>query len=188
MSMTNSVKSGFDLYDEEDFESAISAFQAEAADGSVIALIWLGYLHEVGKGVAVSFEEAERYYAQSMDAGSEMGAYYLGALRLRQDRVPEAVSVLEVSASRAFAPAMYRLGRLYETGYGVPEDIAKAENLFRRAAELGNIWARRRIAVRMIKGNCGLGRVLPGLMEFGAVILSAAKSACKDLSDPRLMR
>ena len=42
------------------------------------------------------------------------------------------------AAQSQSSPALVNLGYLYETGRGVPKDIAKAMSYYRQAAELGN--------------------------------------------------
>lgn len=184
--MTVSEESGFKLYDAGDYTGAISAFLSQAADGSVTAIVWLGYLHEIGKGAQLDLAEAERYYRQATDAGSANGPHYLGNLLLRANRTAEAVAAFEVAASRGFSPSTYRLGALHEYGVGVPKDTAKAEILYREAAKRGNIWARRKVAVRMMKGVDGVSKIVPGAVAFAALTCAAVRIGSKDIGDPRL--
>ena len=184
--MATSVKSGYVLYDAGDYVGAISAFRSEAANGSVIAIVWLGYLHEIGKGAPLDLVEAERYYRQATDAGSGNGPHYLGNLLLRADRTADAVAAFEIAASRGFSPAIYRLGALHEHGHGVPKDEAKAEILYREAAKFGNLWARRKIAVRMMKGVDGVLKIVPGAVAFAALTCAVIRIGSKDVGDPRL--
>jgi hypothetical protein len=186
--MTASACTGFERYDAEDYAGALSAFNTEAAGGSVAALVWLGYLHETGKGVVADPEQAERYYRQATEAGSDSGPHYLGNLLMRSDRIAEAVAAFETAALRGFSPAIYRLGSLHELGHGVVMDKMKAERLYWDAAKLGNLWAQRKIAGRMARGRYGVSRIVPGVLKIVALAGFAILIGSQDNGDPRLVR
>lgn len=52
-----------------------------------------------------------------------------------------AVREWQTSAAKGDADAMFNLGQAYKLGKGVPQDLAKAEELFGRAAGLGHLQA-----------------------------------------------
>lgn len=54
---------------------------------------------------------------------------------------PTAVREWQASATKGDADAMFNLGQAYKLGKGVPQDLAKAEELFGRAAALGHLQA-----------------------------------------------
>lgn len=157
---------GVTYFTTDRLESALSAFKAEAADGKSHALVWLGWMHETGKGTPADAAAAERCYGLAAKAGSMTGVHFLAHLLARTGRQSEAIAHWKEAASQKFAPAIYRLGRLYEAGDGVPKDEARAVAMFREAASLGNLWARRRLALRMIRGKEGIARVGYGFKLF----------------------
>ena len=54
---------------------------------------------------------------------------------------PAAVREWQTSVAKGDADAMFNLGQAYKLGKGVPQDLAKAEELFGRAAALGHLQA-----------------------------------------------
>ncbi len=54
---------------------------------------------------------------------------------------PTAVREWQASVAKGDADAMFNLGQAYKLGKGVPQDLAKAEELFGRAAALGHLQA-----------------------------------------------
>lgn len=54
---------------------------------------------------------------------------------------PAAIKEWQAAAAKGDADAMFNLGQAYKLGKGVPQDLAKAEELFGRAAALGHIQA-----------------------------------------------
>lgn len=65
----------------------------------------------------------------------------------------EAVREYERAADMEYAPAQYRLARLYQTGDGVRRDHRKAHELFIRAAAQGLVPAQYRLAMQYLDGD-----------------------------------
>ncbi|WP_148210566.1 SEL1-like repeat protein [Beijerinckia indica] len=59
------------------------------------------------------------------------------------------------AADQGLAPAQYRLGLLYEKGFGVDRDLHKATDLYRQAAEQGNTRAMHNLAVLSAESENG---------------------------------
>jgi TPR repeat protein len=188
VTFTPTRKSGVVRYEDGDFEGAIAAFYEEASAGSNSARVWLGYMHETGKGVSPDQEKAEWYYRDAGGAGSDMGWYYLGNLLLRSGRTSEAVDAFERSASRGFAPSLYRLAQLYSWGKGVPKNDATAGGCYRKAAEHGNLWAQRWVVWQEIRCARGVFQRMSALRALGAFYIEATGVIRKDMHDIRLLR
>jgi localization factor PodJL len=67
----------------------------------------------------------------------------------------EAARWLDHAAKGGFAPAMFRLGALYEKGAGVKKDLAAARDHYRAAAEKGHGKAMHNLAVLYAEGVDG---------------------------------
>jgi localization factor PodJL len=67
----------------------------------------------------------------------------------------EAARWLDRAAKGGFAPAMFRLGALYEKGAGVKKDLAAARDHYRAAAEKGHGKAMHNLAVLYAEGVDG---------------------------------
>lgn len=94
-------------------------------------------------------EKARAAFQQAADKGSAEGWYWLGAVRqidTDADRWPQVIECYQKAADNGCAKGWYGLGRLYETGYGVEKDVAKATELFEKAVNAGELL-----------GNVGLG-------------------------------
>ena len=66
-----------------------------------------------------------------------------------------AVQWFERAAAKGLAPAMYRLGSLYEKGQGVKKDLEKARQLYIAGADKGNAKAVHNLAVLYAEGIDG---------------------------------
>lgn len=187
VTFTPGPRNGSFLYKIGKYEEALAAFKSEAADGSTHALVWTGWMYFAGKGVDGDVVVAERYYRMAAEAGSIMGLHYLATLLNRTGRTVEAIPIFKEAAARKFAPSLYRLGRMYEVGNGVNRDDSKADALFREAESLGNLWARRRLARRMIRGVYGVSKILPGFKAFWNYCLAHFVIKMGDTHSLRLM-
>lgn len=69
--------------------------------------------------------EAQFYVGEIFEKGADESPNY-----------KQAINWYQQAADQDYAPALMGLGRLYEAGLGVPKDLAKAMNLYRRASGL----------------------------------------------------
>ena len=94
-------------------------------------------------------ERARAAFQRAADGGNAEGWYWLGVLAQHDtsaDRWPQVIEHYQKAADGGCAKGWYGLGRLYETGYGVEKDAAKAAELFEKAVDAGEPL-----------GNIGLG-------------------------------
>lgn len=181
-------KTGHELLDEGKDTLAFGIFLAEAEDGSLSAMTYLGWMYETGTGVVSNKNEAERWYRKAIDAGSLASMFYLADMFLDDGKCEIAVELFKGAAEKSYSPAHYRLGIYYLHGVILSQDISKAENHFHAAAKMGHIFARRFIAVNMTKGRYGYSKILPGMFEFASLLLSGIRIIWKDSTDLRLLR
>jgi len=73
----------------------------------------------------------------------------------RAGRVGEALGEFRALAAIDFTPALNRLGTMYLKGDGVPRDPGRAKDLWKRAANLGHVRARRNLGFLLISGRYG---------------------------------
>ena len=108
----------------------------------------LGYWFATGEG-GYDKEKARAAFQQAADGGSAEGWYWLGVLAQCDtsiDRWPQVIEYYQKATDNGCAKGWFGLGRLYETGYGVEKDAAKAKELFEKAVNAGELL-----------GNVGLG-------------------------------
>lgn len=174
------------LYEAGKYQEALKEYRSLAERGSVQAQIFVGWMYQYGRGVTTDMEEAGRWYKKAADARSPEGIFYLGKLCFIQHQYAEAKRHFEDAAAKNYSPAIYRLGRLYELGKGVPIDEQTAYQYFERAAQMGHLFAERAIAGRMIKGHYRIQRVPEGLYRLVRALWLAARYMAKDEHDERI--
>ncbi len=87
---------------------------------------------------------------------AELASQYQSARALLvEGRTNDGVALLRRTADAGFAPAQYRLAKLYETGEGVEGDLAIARRWTERAATAGNIRAMHDLGVYFARGEGG---------------------------------
>lgn len=97
------------------------------------------------------------------NAGNAIAQYQLAQSHLANGTLDAAVPLLRRAALKNVAPAQYDLGKLYEQGIGVEQDMIQARSLISNAAEAGHIGAMYDLALFMAEGEGG------ELNEAGAV-------------------
>jgi uncharacterized protein len=117
------------------------------AQGYAPAKAYLGRALLEGEVLPTDLGRAETLLMEAAEAGhsgaqTDLGRAYLTGSPLSPD--PEAgLRWLEAAISQGSSSAMTALGYAYWNGDGVPQDRAKAEELLRRAADLGHPSAKR---------------------------------------------
>ncbi|MFN4023964.1 MAG: peptidoglycan-binding protein [Hyphomonas sp.] len=89
------------------------------------------------------------------NAGNAIAQYQLAqSLRAGGD-LDTAIPLLRRAALKGIAPAQYDLGKIYELGQGVDQDLIQARSLIARAAEQGHVGAMYDLALFMAEGEGG---------------------------------
>ena len=113
------------------------------------SVLFLGFLHQAGRGTQMSYAKAFLYYQQAVDAGCETAYAYLGALYRDgvgvEQSVSKAITLFETGAHQGRREAQYELGLLYLHGKGVDQSTGTAAKLFLQAAVQGLDGARRQL-------------------------------------------
>jgi TPR repeat protein len=125
-------------------------------------MIYIGEAHKLGTGLPVNLDEAERWFVRAEQAGSPRASYLLGRLYLKQLRYDAARDAFERGADKGFVPALHFLGRMYFAGMGVEKDAKMGEQLFRRAAEAGSVFAKAGLAQYLMRNHSDIGMKLRG--------------------------
>src|SRR5262249_28505103 len=85
----------------------------------------LGRMFEKGLGMPQDSAQAGWWFQRAANASSALGAYAVFVTRFREGRYTEAKGWLEHAASQGYTPAIYNLGRLYQSGKGIGVDRTK---------------------------------------------------------------
>ncbi|MEO8526221.1 MAG: tetratricopeptide repeat protein [Caldimonas sp.] len=133
-------------YDRRDYRSAMTAYQAAAAQGDVRAMAVIGTMYREGQGVAVDKKQAAQWYERAAAGGHRAARFSLADMLESGDGVardvPRAAQLYEQSARQGFPEAQFALGISYEFGQGVPRDRRTAIQWLDRAAAQGDGRAR----------------------------------------------
>ncbi len=79
--------------------------------------------------------------------------FQLGLAELQAEEYDDGVRLVRSAAEAGYAPAQYRLGKLYESGTGVEEDLVAARQWTERAANAGNRKAMHNLGVMYAEGR-----------------------------------
>ncbi|WP_299160890.1 T9SS type A sorting domain-containing protein [uncultured Tenacibaculum sp.] len=112
---------------------AFKLIKASAKQNNPIAAADLGILYKYGKGCALNYNKARKWFKIAVELGNDKAAYTLGYLYLKgfgniKQNYTKAVSWFQKSD---YPMAKYWLGVCYYYGYGVNKNITKANELLR---------------------------------------------------------
>jgi TPR repeat protein len=149
---------------EKDTTKALLLLQRSASLGDSNSIYSLAAAHLVGKsGLAKNPDEATNLVRTLAESGSHPGAQLLmGFLVAQRDRkisseakafAESATAKLERFAAQNSAEARSLLAANYRSGLGVTKDLAKALDLYRKAAEHNLIFAIAQIGIALVGGN-----------------------------------
>jgi TPR repeat protein len=124
----------------QDSAGAVTWYQAAAEQGDVYAMTELGAHLRLGKGVAQNEAQAMQWFAKAAQLGyvpaetSLAVGYETGA---RPD-YQQAANWFGKAADQDDGYAQLNLGLMYEKGWGVPQNLQRAKQLYARAAGSSN--------------------------------------------------
>jgi TPR repeat protein len=149
------------------------------------AAVQLGYMHNVGRGVALDKLRAEHLYSKAKALGEPLGQYYLGLLYLDTGRFELGFEEISSAAKSGYLPAINRLGDLYLSGIGCAKNMDHAAHYKNFAADKGHLYAMRWKAWQNAKSFNPL-KFAHGLFSFIFLSLKIFKFALKAPADPRV--
>lgn len=175
-------------FDSGEIEEARARIAALSREGHPGAQVFLGWLHETGRGVPIDKDEALYWYGAAANAGDAVGQYYLAVLTIRRGDLRGGVHWLEQAAKQRYVPALYRLGKMHEAGYGVERSEVECRRWITEAASLGHPFAQRWLAIRGLRGAAGVRGFFRALAWFASLPFVSFRLAWRDESDENLTR
>lgn len=114
-----------------DAQKAFSLFKRAAEQGNPDALFELGRLYESGRGTDVSYGDAARAYATAIRINNHRKSLLaLGMLHFQGQGVVhsevKAAEYFRAAAERGEPAAQFLMGRIHESGFGVPRNPIEA--------------------------------------------------------------
>ena len=134
----------------QDVDEAVKWYMLAADQGNVVAMTNLGVCYQLGEGVAVDAEKAfslfyaaaEKGYAEAYSCLASIGIDQAFAEDIPDDeaeKIKDKIFEWSEAGSKLDHPqSMLDLGVLYQIGIGTEVDIAKAEEWYKRATDLGS--------------------------------------------------
>lgn len=107
-------------------------------------LLEWGGTYDVGVGVLVSYQEAEKEFLKAAEQGNADAQFRLGlfyANNVENQNYPKAVKWYLKAAEQGHVEAQFNLGFLYANGLGGPANYEEAIRWYRKAAEQENYQA-----------------------------------------------
>lgn len=139
------VSQGLSSLQGGDVAAASAQFAAAFEAGDPAGAFWLGRMFELGIGTAPDAMRAANLYAaaaQGGDAASQLRLglmYHEGTVLLRD--YAEGTGLICAAADSGLAEAKVACGLAFEAGRGTEADSQRAADLWREAAEEGNVAA-----------------------------------------------
>ena len=133
------------------YEDAFECFQQAAELGSPRGYWGMAFLYDLGKyGVKRDKKKADEMHRKAGAAGyapsaSKFGATWPDAARalgLSAAEAREQSRIRHRAAAEGYASEQYNLGVMYQTGFGLPKDMAKAREWFQKAADQDDVQAK----------------------------------------------
>lgn len=103
--------------------------------GHLPAQYHLGFLFGEGRGVTRDAQKALHWFRRAADKGDAKAQYAVGLALSRQSDKREAAQWFRRAADQGMVDAQFQLALLYEKGYGVTVNEARARRLYQSAAK-----------------------------------------------------
>jgi TPR repeat protein len=132
------------------YAEALQDWQWAAETGDGQAALYVGLLHDLGRGVAQDAQAAHSWYERAAALGNPVAMFNVGVLYdsgigVARDRAM-AAEWYRKAATQGMARAAYALGLMHEAGDGVSPDRDQAVRYFRQALTGGVTAARAHLA------------------------------------------
>lgn len=137
----------------ESDEEAVAYYRKAAAAGNLDGIFGLGTMIGAGEGVKKDVKEAKSLITRAAEGGHKLAIRSLAQVYLRgeleiteeQRKGAEALKWITLASDDGFMPALEALEKAHRAGdYGLTPDVAKADALKRKIAELKGVRDKKR--------------------------------------------
>ena len=175
------------LYRSRQFPAALKIYKslAETPYATDQLVTHIGLMYGAGAGTDKDPEMAAEYLRRAPHYPPAQ--YALSAIHALRGNLQDARRFLEQAAAQEYAPALYHMGRMYETGTWVTRDDSLAYRYFEAAAARGHVWAERQLAWRLMSGRLGVALIPMGFFRFIRALYIALRLHMANPSDERLI-
>lgn len=169
-----------------DYEQAFPIYLAMAQAGHREAQIFIGWQYQHGLGVTPDENTAGYWFTQAALQHSAEAEFCLARLAAARRDFDGAFRHYSTAADQGYSPALIRLGWIYETGRSVPADRERAMAYYKQAAQAGNVFGKRALALQWMRGHGGMLRRVQGVFLFSWTLLVALYIASTDPHSEKL--
>lgn len=156
------LQRSFDLL-ETDPTTAVSELQELAESGSIASMWYLGDAYSYGRSIAKDLGKAEYWYSRAEKAGWTPASYLLGRALESSNEYESAFKAFSRGSQKNYLPAIYRLAKSYEYGFGTSKNVQECVRLLEVATGRGHLFAKRDLAGFYLRGSFGPARLMTGL-------------------------
>ena len=124
-----------------------------------------------GRGVPKDLGKAMEWYRKAAELGNVYAVYNMGWYLEKAENLDKARACYEQAKEQNMDSAYWSLGRMYEEGLGVEQDLKQAYTLYRQGAKQGNVNCICRL-VRCLAQGIGTRRDLARAQKLGSELLA----------------
>jgi len=139
LSLADNLQEGLTAYQQQNYQTALSAWNLAAQQGDTDAEYNLGQLYRLGQGVKLSYPVAQSYYLKAAKKNHPLAQLNLGTMyysgMLGVDQQENAFYWLQKAAENNNAPAQWMIGIMFFNGQGVSQDSIAAYSWLTLASE-----------------------------------------------------
>jgi len=168
------------LYEQGLFKESFSLYRQLAESNYPDSQIFTGWCYQEGIGVQKNEDKAYKWYLRAADLDSERGMFYVGRYLTYKNKYSEAISWFNKAAKKNYSPALFLLGVIHDQGLGVEVDKNIAYKYFKKSAESGHLYAKRKISIYYILGRKGVVNIVFGAELFFKAVLEIVILRLKD--------
>ena len=156
----------YGLGTEKNYVESFKWFEKSAMEGNKLAQFSLANLYYYGNGVEQSYKNAFEWYHKSAEQGQPYAAYAVAQMYRNGEYVAKDDSkaknyykkalsdfLMLESKGQADEKLLYKIGRMYMLGLGTDIDMKMAMKYLFKAAEMGELNAKRCTAQEYISGD-----------------------------------
>ena len=156
---------------EQDYTSAALWYERSAQLGSSAGMNNFAELLAKGRGVPKDLGKAMEWYRKAAELGNVYAVYNMGWYLEKAGNLDKARACYAQAKEQNMDSAYWSLGRMYEEGLGVEQDLKQAYTLYRQGAKQGNVNCICRL-VRCLAQGVGTRQDLSRAQKLGSELLA----------------
>lgn len=173
----------YNAIEAQDYSQAFTLLDGLRQSGSAFTLATLGWLYEMGLGVASDPSLARILYRQASEQGDLDACYRLGRLELKEGNSEAARNELSRGALKGHLASSSKLAELMVEGVGGPIDLEQGMKLLSTVAAEGHIASKIKILKLEVKTTKNIfGKILVWLKHLPKILFAALDSSKPEYS------